>query len=86
MREIASWPAWEVRLIDAYLNKQPAAEDRMEFALATLCAMFFNANRGKEQAARRMKDYLPFLDPWPNLGDLGQYSELDLEVMKALGE
>lgn len=82
MREIALWPAWEVRLIDAYLNKQPAAEDRIEIALATLCAMFFNANSSKEKASRRVKDYLPFLDPWPLPG---RYSDLDREVFEALG-
>lgn len=82
VREIASWPAWEVRLLDEFLDKQPAAEDRIEIAIATLCALFFNANRGKAQASRQMKDYLPFLDPWPLPG---RYSDVDREVMKALG-
>lgn len=83
MREIASWPAWEVRLLDHYVNKQPPAEDRVEFAVATLCALFFNAHRGQGQPPRRLKDYLPFLDPWPMPG---RYSELDREVLEALGK
>ena len=82
MREIASWPAQEVRLLETYLDKQPAPEERIEFAVATLCALMFNANRGKDIPPRRIKDYLPYDDPWPMPG---RYSELDREVMDAFG-
>lgn len=81
VREIASWPAWEVRLLDRYLEKQPAAEERIEIGVATMCALFFNANRGIGQSARRLKDFLPFYEPWPMPG---RYSEIDREVMEAL--
>lgn len=67
--------------MDVYLQKQPAPEERNEIAMATLCALFFNANRGKGQSPRRLKDYLPFIDPWPMPG---RYSELDREVLEAL--
>lgn len=83
LREIAYWPSWEVRLLDYYLQHQPAPDERVEIAVATLCAMFFNVHRAKEYAPRSMKDYLPFLDPWPVLG---RYSDLDREVMAALGQ
>jgi hypothetical protein len=70
--------------MDVYLQKQPTAEDRMEIALANLCAMFFNANRGKDQGPKQLKDFMPFRDPWPVVVD-SNYSELDKEVFGALG-
>lgn len=82
VREIAAWPAWEVRLLEEYLDKEPAAEDRNELALAKLCALTWNANRGKDQPVKEMKDYLPFLDPWPQED---RYSDLDRQMLKALG-
>lgn len=86
MREIALWPAWEVRLIDEYLQRQPSSGDRVEIAVARLCALFFNVHRDKDQSPKMLKDYLPFYDPWPQLIDTGRYSEVDLEMMKALGK
>lgn len=80
---IASWPAWEVRLINAYLQKQPAPEERIEIVLAMLCQLYQNRTRGKEEQPKRVKDYLPFIDPWP---DESEYTEGELEIMRALGK
>lgn len=68
--------------MEHYLSKQPMANDRVEFAMATLCAMFFNANRGQGQPVKNVKDYLPFIDPWPSKD--GRYSDLDKEVLGTL--
>lgn len=61
---------------------QPAPEDRIEVALASLHATYFNRTRQKSEAAKSMKDYLPFLDPWP---EPTEYSDTDLQSMRALG-
>lgn len=80
---IASWPAWEVRLINAYLQKQPAPEERIEIVLAMLCQLYQNRTRGKEEQPKKVKDYLPFLDPWPQTGGT-EYTEFELEIMREL--
>lgn len=80
--EVAARPAWEVRLLDEYLQKQPPAGDRVEIVVARLCTLFFNVHRDKSQALKTVRDYLPFYDPWPMIG---RYTELDIEYMRALG-
>lgn len=84
--EVASWPAWEVRLLEQYLGKQPAAEDRLELALARLTAIYINCHLREGAKPSETTDYLPYLDPWPMPEDVGtgRYSALDMEILGAL--
>ena len=65
--------------MEQYLRKQPSPEDRVEIAIATLCTLFFNAHY---KGDRTVKDYLPYYNPWPMIS---RYSDLDIEIMQALG-
>jgi hypothetical protein len=62
--EVAAWPAWEVRLLEQYLAKQPAAEDRIEIAVARLTATYVNAHLREGTKAVETTDYLAYHDPW----------------------
>lgn len=62
--EVAAWPAWEVRLLEQYLAKQPAAEDRIEIAIARLTALFINTKLGPGSKQAETTDYLSYRDPW----------------------
>jgi len=81
------WPAWELDLMEHYLAMQPSASDRVEVALATLCAMFANANRGRNGAEAKVTDFLPYLYPWgkPAVVDMSRYNEADQSILAALG-
>lgn len=62
--EVAAWPAWEVRLLEQYLAKQPAPEDRIEIAIARLTAVFINTHLKPGAKAVETADLLAFRDPW----------------------
>lgn len=81
-----AWPDWEVRLLEEYLAKQPAAGDRIEIALARLTAFYCNAHQREGATPRETLEFLAYHDPWPVPIDVGsgRYSALDLEVMKGL--
>lgn len=57
----------------------------MVLALATLTAVYFNRTRGKDEQPKKIKDYLPFIDPWPDQ-NVTEYTEGELEIMRALGK
>lgn len=57
----------------------------MVLALATLTAVYFNRTRGKDEQPKKIKDYLPFNDPWPDQS-VTDYTEGELEIMRALGK
>lgn len=67
VREIASWPAWEVELLEHYLARQPAPEQRIEIALAQLSAMYANRHRDPQKQPKPVEpmQFMPFHpDPW----------------------
>lgn len=81
-----SWPASHVGLISAYLGIEPTAEERIEYSIAQLTAMFVNSNKSKGAAASRTKDFLIFRDMWnkPQVVDPTRYSETDRASLAAL--
>lgn len=83
--DIAKWPAWEVRLLEHYLAKQPAAGDRIEIALAQICSMYLAAHQKQGAQQPKVSDFLPYLDPWAVKLQKGRYSETDISILKALG-
>jgi hypothetical protein len=84
--EIAAWPASEVRLLEHYLAKQPAPEERVELILARLTSIYINAHLKEGAKPSEPIEHLRFLDPWPEPMDVGvgRYSALDLEIMRGL--
>lgn len=79
VHEVARWPDWELALLDEFLAKEPAADERIEIALAQLCLLVHRANF---QGEKDVKDFMPYINAWPN--DIqGRYNETDVEVMRA---
>lgn len=65
LSEVLAWPESHVRLQLAFLAKEPAAEDRIEIAVAQLAALVFNRSRSSEdEDPLSLTDFLPFADPW----------------------
>lgn len=78
--EVLDWPAEHVRLIGAFLQKEPFAEVRVERLLAHIAHDLFNANY---KPKRKMADYL-VVDPWPKPKGTSRYSEADQRMMAGL--
>ena len=70
--EILNWPQSQLRLWAAYLARERAPWERVEIAVAQLCALFANVNRKKGSKALTTSDFLLFKDAWdyrPETGD-----------------
>jgi len=83
---VNSWPASELRLLSKYLSKCPAPEERIEFALAHLSAIYVNAHRNKAQEAKKIADFMLFADAWreDDAPDEQGYSAVDRSILRAL--
>lgn len=60
---VMAWPAAHVELLQAFMAKEPPAEERCEVMLAQLSALAFNRTRGKGESAMSAADFL-MDDPW----------------------
>lgn len=85
---VAAWPAWELDLVDSYLRRTPPVSERIELLIARLTTGFLNVHRGKDAREVHLADLLPhqgqWLSPEPKPGETGEYTELDLEIMREL--
>jgi hypothetical protein len=78
------WPAGDIELLAAYLGKEPAPEERLEFAIASLHADYFNAHRG-DQPAAKLTDYLIFRNAWQAAAEQSErYSAVDKSFLRTL--
>ena len=80
---VASWPTYELDLLDAFFEKEPSAMDRIDNGIAALNSNVFNAIKNSGTSAKSVNDYLPHLKAWPRF-DLGQYSEVDQEILQEM--
>lgn len=85
---MALWPAWEVDLIETYLDRQPPPEQSASELLAQLCAMYGNVHRAENVPPHKAADFLPpadafapVLSPPPSQ----QYSDVDKSFLAAFG-
>lgn len=74
-------------MVEAFLAREPAPEQRVEIAVARLCEMFAAAHRDPKSGARMtVRDFLPYLKAWDEPAvDRSRYSEVDLEVLSTFG-
>lgn len=79
---IARWPAWEVRLVEQFLAKEPDPAFRQETLLATLLSLYLQVHSKEGATVKSAEDFMPHLKAWPEVG--GRYSEADRNVLKAL--
>lgn len=82
--EVAGWPAWELRLLEHYLAKQPAPIERVEVALAHLAAIYVNAHLKPGAKPAEIPDFLPYLKAF-EVVKKSRYSDTDMSILKALG-
>jgi len=83
LSEIARWPAWELDLLEHYLAREPAPEERIEVSLANLMLMYATVNGKQGAAQKKVTDFLPYLKAWPQPAD-GRYNPVDMEVLQEL--
>jgi hypothetical protein len=79
------WPDWSARLMQAFFAREPAAEDRIETAIAHLSAIYVGAHRQKGKPAPKIADFLLFRGAWDRKINQARYSPEDLKTMAALG-
>jgi hypothetical protein len=80
---VARWQAWELDLLDEFLEREPCAADRIEISVARLNVHFAAAHRREGAPAPKLLDFLPYLKAWPDAGS-NRYSDVDKEIMKAM--
>jgi hypothetical protein len=83
--EIARWPAWELDLVEHYLAIQPAPEERIEIAVASLHHSFATVRRRKGSPEPKLDQFLPYMNPWQRFLDSRRYTPLDREILAAFG-
>lgn len=64
LSDVLDWPENHVALIAEYMAREPAPDERIEIAVAQLCATYVNAHRKKGAPAHPVVDFLPFRDAW----------------------
>lgn len=82
------WPAWELDLIEHYLAKQPAPEERVEIAIARLHQTYLSARRGRGEPEVGIRELLPYLTPeWIEIPrfDSVRYDDVDRSILQAFG-
>ena len=86
VHEVLAWPLWVVQTYAEFLQREPLPEERTELGLAQLTAAFGAVHRRPGSPAPRAADFLLFRDAWADMAPqaAGQYSELDLEIMRQL--
>lgn len=82
LREVASWPAWELDLLEHYLAREPAPLEKLEIAIAHLTAHFVNASF-KVNTQKKTADMLLFRKAWSAVSD-DRYNEVDKQVLAEL--
>lgn len=85
LHEIALWPAAEVEVLKAYLDKRPATEDRLEAMIASGQAMWLSSKQKPGTDPPSVSDFLMYPDPWRDAPQANRYSDTDLSLLKALG-
>ena len=83
LSEVASWPAWEIDLIEHYLAREPAPIERVEVALAHLAAMYHSAHQKQGAPQKKIADFMLYAKAWPAAID-GRYNEIDMQVLQEL--
>lgn len=73
-------------LVEAFLSKEPAPDQRVEIAVARLCELFASAWGKPGSTPPTVMTFLPFHGVWnkPTPGD-ARYSDLDREALAAFG-
>lgn len=83
LSDVASWPAWELDLLEHYLAREPAPTERVEVALAHLAAMYHSAHLPKGASRKKISDFMLYAKVWPAAAD-GRYNDLDMQVLQEL--
>lgn len=85
LSSVMGWPISHVHLIAEYLGREPAPDERIEYAIAQNSALFANANRRKDSAPAKLTDFMLFREAWKKPEpESGRYSESDKLMLKAL--
>lgn len=71
--------------MEEYLAVQPPAGERIEFAIAYLHSTYINAHRRSGSPEVKVETLMPYRKAWERLLMSKRYSDLDQEVLAALG-
>lgn len=85
--EVARWPDWERELVEHYLARNPAPEERLEFAIAHLSSIYVAAHQRRDATAPKLSDFLLFKDAFQSAPriSMGRYTDTDQSILEALG-
>lgn len=82
-----AWPVSDIEMLAAYLGKLPAPEERIEYAIAYLTAMYANTHRGKGDPPHAVEKFLLFRNAFGETRDTkkaGRYSAADQQMLAGL--
>lgn len=78
---VMGWPASDVQLLAAYLAREPAPTERIEYAVAHLHSSYANAHRG-DQPSMPLERFLMFAKAWRNAD--GRYTDDEMDMLDQL--
>jgi hypothetical protein len=76
---VLGWPASDVHLLGAYLAREPAPTERLEYGLAYLSCQYHNAH---SESRADLERFMLFRRVWRRTD--GRYSENDLEILDSI--
>lgn len=62
--DLLQWPHWVLQLYAAFLEREPAPEQRLEYGLAQIASIHANSMRAPSSQPRPLTEFLLFADPW----------------------
>lgn len=62
LEEIRQWPASDIKLISQYLSREPAPDERIEYAIAALRRDYESAHMGQGKTTPPLQKFLTFHD------------------------
>lgn len=80
--ELLKWPAWQLDAYQAFVQREPPPDQRIEMILAQIATRVFNATRPQGVSAVSFQDFLQPRDLW---GSPAPSSGLTLEEMQMIG-
>lgn len=72
-------------MMQAFLAKEPTAEERTEIAVAQVSAVYVGSKLAKGKPRPKIVDFMLFRDAWEQKIDESRYSPDELRTMAVLG-
>ena len=85
LHKVMEWPQWSVDLMQAFLSREPTAEERCEIGMAQHTAIYVGGKIAKGKPRPKVTDFMMFRTVWERKMDFSRYTPDEIKTMAALG-